>query len=284
MNNSLDSFYEKLQFDLSISAPILFDLVELHPCKYYNGKSFDWYHKAWQFLRILDKVSTPTWHSYFYFEALKEEIKDQSNILISGTADYTIIAFIIEISKKLKVSPKITVIDICSAPLKICEWYCKKEGFKIKTKKFDILNEEVTLKNTYDIIISDAFLTRFEDNEKKLVLNFWKNVLKKRGVIITTVRVDESSPYVKILESEKNKFVEEVVKKFDDLNFKYDIDIKNLALNYISNIKSFSYKSSDRLISDINEFDFEIKKFDDAIVKGEAKKTFYKRIVLGKGF
>lgn len=280
MDENNNHFYENLQKDLVVSAPILFELVEKHSCKHYNKSSYDWYHKAWQFLRILDKVSTPTWHTNFYLEILKEKIKDNSSILVSGTADYTILALIIEASKKLSVKPTITIIDICPAPLKICEWYSKKESFKVETIKFDILNDKQKCKGKFDIILTDAFLTRFDNENKKNILKFWKSVLAENGVITTTVRIDEAIPYVKISDLEKTTFVNEVLRKYNDLGLNYNIEIEKLASDYITNIKSFSYQSSDDLVSDLKEHNFEIIKFDDALVIGEAKKSYYKRIII----
>ena len=280
MSRSNTEFYNNLQEDLIISAPLLFDLVEKHSCTYYNGTSFDWYHKSWQFLRILDKVSTPTWHTEFYFDVLSKHLKKNSKILISGTADYTILAIIIEASKRLSIKPDITIIDICLAPLKICEWYSKKENYEVKISQFDILIDENVENVKYDLIITDAFLTRFDDANKKSILGFWKNSISKNGIIVTTIRIDEADPFVQISRKEKENFVKTAKSKYQDFNLNYNIDIDKLALEYISNIKSFSYKSEEQLITDLKEQKFIVNKFDDSFVEGEAKETYYKRVVL----
>lgn len=49
---------------------------------------------------------------------------------------------------------------------------------------FDGLNEK------YDIVINDAFITRFEYDKKRIVLEKIWNALKDEGVYITTMRND----------------------------------------------------------------------------------------------
>lgn len=46
-----------------------------------------WYHSVWQYLRVIDKVSSPEWHSIFYEKCFNKLFKEKENpkILISGT-------------------------------------------------------------------------------------------------------------------------------------------------------------------------------------------------------
>jgi len=37
---------------------------------YLSGSSCSWYHSAWQYLRLIDMVSTPSWHGNFYADQL----------------------------------------------------------------------------------------------------------------------------------------------------------------------------------------------------------------------
>ena len=69
---------------------------------------------------------------------------------------------------------------------------------KTPSSQFDILIDENKENIEYDLIITDAFLTRFDDANKKSILGFWKNSISKNGIIVTTIRIDEANPFVQI--------------------------------------------------------------------------------------
>ncbi len=73
---------------------------------YLSTNSCDWYHVSWQYLRILNMVSAPSWHGSFYTSQLSEFYgsEQETSVLISGAADYGIFRQIAqhESSKKIK--------------------------------------------------------------------------------------------------------------------------------------------------------------------------------------
>jgi len=105
---------------------------------YLDNNSCKWYHSAWQYLRVLDKVSSPTWHFNFYYEEFNRLITNETNILVSGTADYSILALIYFVAAKKNVSPKIWVCDICNTPLYICQDFAERNNFSISVLQGDI--------------------------------------------------------------------------------------------------------------------------------------------------
>jgi len=75
----------------------------------------------------------------------------------------------------------------------------------------DIRNLNLT--SVYDLIITDAFLTRFNNVEKDIVAKQWNRALKPNGHVITTVRVEKD------LHNEYVTPEEEYIRPFiDDLN------------------------------------------------------------------
>lgn len=282
MDKNFNSFLEKLQRDLIESAPIFFDLVKSNTCKYYDGTSFDWYHRSWQYLRIFNKVSTPTWHIKFYSEILFKYLSNNSKILISGTADYSLLAIVIEVSKRLKIEPDITVIDICPAPLKICQWYAEKKDISITTSVFDVLENYSQIEQSYDVVITDAFLTRFKSEDKLKILNYWNNCIVNKGIIVTTARIDETMSFVEITDTQRKDFIHSVNSIYLESGLKFNVDMDKLSSEYISKIKSFSFNSEDELIVTLKKHNFDIVQFEDALVSGEAKNSRYKRILLKK--
>lgn len=149
-----------------------------------------WYHGIWQYLRIFNMVSTPTWHASFYAGALAElaQAGNFSKILISGTADYSVLAHILWAFKKESSEVHPTVLDLCETPLLLCKWYAKLAGVPIRTVSEDLLSS-VDL-GKFDAIVTDAFLTRFSPGDRVRVVERWRDLLRIGGRVVTTIRVD----------------------------------------------------------------------------------------------
>lgn len=286
----------------------------------------DWYHAAWQYLRVLDCVSAPQWHEEFYETAFKDIIrknKGNINILVTGTADYSILHILVPILLKESRQSTIDIIDLCNTPLKICSWYvdnCYKTGLnaqqiinvdeKEKNKfphsknlnnkiNFNFTNCNVSFYNTekkYDIICSDAFLTRFDKKEVKSITDKWRSLLKQDGRVVTTVRIhDANSSDIKdnvITMSKKiNRFCTKVVLEYEKLekqekeclNVKSE-DLRFMAFRYIERMKSNNLGNEDEINKLFMNSNLEIINKESSIdtVKGEISETKYYRIVAKK--
>ncbi len=165
-----------------------------------------WYHQAWQYLRILDMVSTPDRHAGFYHACLEEVIaRDHvTDVLISGTADYGALQQIYSATPAEKMRRlKIHVLDLCSTPLRICDWYARtiKQPGQAMPRLLP-LEEDVLATNfpdeTVDVIMTDAFLTRFSSDEKTRVVMEWRRILKPGGVVVTTARISNVYSQIKL--------------------------------------------------------------------------------------
>ena len=260
--------------------------IALKNCKgsYLSGDdTCSWYHSVWQYLRLLDKVSSPTWHFDFYFKEFNSTINDNSKILISGTADYSLLALIHFVALKKKVKPSIWVNDICSTPLMICEYFAKIHNFDINIFQGNILLNDS--KEKFDIITSDAFLTRFSFSEKKTVLEKWRFLLNPNGKIITTLRIEKIIKQdEKIINVDKVEvFTKEIEKPIikSKLPFKI-IKLKKLAGNYIKKMVSTPFISINevRKIFFMNKLNIIFE--NQNLVKGELKPTKYYQIVAQK--
>jgi hypothetical protein len=83
--------YLDLQEPLVTTAPIA-TFLSTFACRgsYLSSEDCSWYHSVWQYLRVLNMVSTPTWHSAFYRDGIAYcATRKASRVLISGTADYS---------------------------------------------------------------------------------------------------------------------------------------------------------------------------------------------------
>lgn len=167
----------------------------------------EWYHSVWQYLRVLNCVSAPQWHKDFYIRAFDAALnnKKKARILISGTADYSLLHLIFCVLARSEIKADIDVLDMCATPLSSCRWYfynCKEvfgekigeslmQSINLQKVQKDLLYHNVDDYSKYDLICSDAFLTRFEKQDVDSVVRKWRDLLFDDGHIVTTVRLHE---------------------------------------------------------------------------------------------
>ena len=169
-----------------------------------------WYHGAWQYMRLMDLVSTPTWHDSFYRTSLEGTLRQNpsARVLISGTADYSLLAYIIDAAATTTTNPDIVVLDQCATPLFACRWYAKQRGISITTAQADVLEYCKDNVSSFDVVTSDAFLTRFPATVVAGVISGWAGVLKsEHSRIITTVRLHTATTIVREEEKAIRDFI-----------------------------------------------------------------------------
>lgn len=247
---------------------------------YLDEVDCSWYHGAWQYLRLFDMVSAPTWHEDFYTGKLRESASCNENvdILISGTADYTILAIVFEALSEQKKKPNITVLDACRTPLILCEWYGIQSGLEISTSKKNILAIDNPTPE-FDIIIADAFLTRFDESSKTNAIETWYGMLKPGGTVITTIRIEEEvEESIGSKSDEIKDFGERALKNAESMSEELYVSpevIRQLSIRYAENIISYPVSSVDDARNLFQPHGFSEIDPDTHRVKGEMKETLY---------
>ena len=212
-----------------------------------NGCS--WYHCAWAYLRLLDCVSAPQWHENNYRTAIRkclDSFHKPIQLLISGTADYSMLHLIIDELYSSNSQANIYILDKCPSPLHLCNDYIKKY---VSSEKKQFIQYHTTIKfieedilrtglNHFDIICTDAFLTRFNYFGAASVIKKWYEMLNQCGVILTTVRIHNSTPEANLLSVSKSilKFEKKVSDKYDKyITENNDFPIAKEKLLYLAN-------------------------------------------------
>lgn len=250
-------------------------LQELFDCKsgYMDQNDCTWYHENWMILRYLGVVSNPFWHEDFYEKAIRQYVNELEKVLILGTADFSMPYLC-----QMKGIKKIKICDICKTPLNICQNVAKANNFSWEVEQknvFDGLNEK------YDIVINDAFITRFEYDKKRIVLEKIWNALKDEGVYITTMRNDWNYGNAIVPNSaEKERFIEKTVRSAERKN----IDCKKAkvaASRYIEKMKSYPIRD-EKMLENLIDGLFDIMYIGQGQVEGECTRTTYFRLILQK--
>lgn len=268
------------------TAPLMELLSDAVCAGSYLSEDCSWYHGAWQYLRILDLVSTPTWHPSFYIPELRRfaDRHDNPRILISGTADYSTLAHVLWVFGEKDKNCQVTVLDLCQTPLILCKWYAQRVGDHIETVQQDILSYEP--ENKYHLIVTDAFLTRFPKLERSAVTKSWANLLQPGGCVITTCRIRTGANTSKQGITTKSREIEdfraraiEQGKRWNDFLPLSIEEIGEKARRYAERIVSYPFLSPVEVREEFETAGFEVMKLYENRVKGEMESTVYAEVI-----
>jgi SAM-dependent methyltransferase len=255
--------------------------------------SCEWYHGSWQYLRMLGLVSTPDWHAGFYARSFQEvtsgELRD---VLVSGTADYAMLHHLAKAIPRDQLQRVIiTILDACPTPLQVCRWYARhfenEFGLHLNLR----YNQRDALETGYqdeafDMITSDAFVTRLQDADQKRLVAEWHRILKPGGRIVTTIRLSRGTEVRRI--SATHDEIEDFVTKVRT-HIQYNKPwlrpmmktIIDLCRGYAGNIVSYPVPSEDYVGNLFQQF--EELSIECGLTLGEFEgSTEYARVVAVK--
>jgi 2-polyprenyl-3-methyl-5-hydroxy-6-metoxy-1,4-benzoquinol methylase len=151
--------------------------------------SCDWYHGTWQYLRLLNMVAVPPWYE-FYNEALSNVLRRRPNaeVFISAAADYGMLATLHEAMVATGASPHIVLYDICQTPIRASQWYAERHGFSIDCVCANLLTCDIP-PASFDLIVTDEFLTVIKSEDKPLIVKRWRELLRPGGTLVTTAMI-----------------------------------------------------------------------------------------------
>lgn len=178
---------------LAISAPLAWQYAQQMCHKDTTGASCLWNHGLWQLLRLMRLAGTAANRSGFYQRTLREFMGSNPapHILVSGTADYAMLAQIALAAQRTGAAPTVTVVDICETPLHLNRWYADRSNIKINTVCSDMLEFEA--ESPFDMICTDSFLGRFPHARWPEVAARWQALLRPGGRLLTASQLRPSS-------------------------------------------------------------------------------------------
>lgn len=175
---------------LALSAPIALQTAP-HLCRVdpRTGERCDWSHGLWQYLRLLGLVGSIEYHTDFYKQSLASvKITGRKpRVLISGAADYGLLARVIWAFRTRGIEPDITVIDLCETPLQVNRWYAARVDCQIATFACDILVHAPDA--PFDAICADSFFGRFPPARRGALIGKWRELLRPGGSVIAVNRI-----------------------------------------------------------------------------------------------
>jgi hypothetical protein len=196
---------------LTLSAPLAHRLAGRY-CRHvdHSGIGCRGYHGVWQYLRLLELVTTPRDHSSFYVPVLLDAIRSgRRRMLISGAVDYSMLAVVLAACAAAGVAADITIADVCETPIRLCHWYADHIGAAIATDVTDILEHKPRAR--YDLIITHSFLGAFAPDARARLVSAWYDWLAPGGEVVTVNRIRSGVPQmVTFTDAEIGKFRDSV--------------------------------------------------------------------------
>ena len=168
---------------LAESAPLARQLAKQH-CQ-----GCDWYHGAWQYLRLAGVTASFDACKPFLQRVLSDLAARSGfeRILISGSADYAMLATILGAWNGAAREPTVSMVDLCRTPLELNAWYATRRCFPLSVYHADI--REFRADETFDLVCTHSFLGLFDAVGRQRVVESWGRCLRPGGVVVTTQRV-----------------------------------------------------------------------------------------------
>ena len=152
-----------------------------------TGESCAWYHGFWPTLRALDLVTTPNTHRAFYTKTLGALAQEgYRRVLISGSADFTMLQQVYVAFDEADATPEITLVDRCPTPVALAEWYAAQTGRSVNGRVCDILDFR---SDPFDIVCTHSFMGFFTDERRARLAQKWAELLRPGGKVVTINRI-----------------------------------------------------------------------------------------------
>ena len=175
---------------LELSAPIAWEQAPLLCRRDASGADCcAWYHRPWQYLRLVGAITTAATNRSFLVDVVREFAADRgaARVLIPASADYAMLAYVAEAYRLAGSTLRATVVDLCRTPLMLNRWYADRFGIDCTTHCCNAL--EFTDAEPFDMIVTHNFLGRFEPEDRLCLLRSWYRLLRPGGRLVTTQRI-----------------------------------------------------------------------------------------------
>src|SRR5688572_12851833 len=121
---------------LADSAPIAWHAAErLCPRAADTADTCFWYHRVWQYLRLLDVISSTRTNSGFMLRTFAEYARRGTHprCIVTCTADYSMLAHLASAYAGERASLEPTVMDRCPTSLLLNQWYADRHRLALTT-------------------------------------------------------------------------------------------------------------------------------------------------------
>lgn len=153
----------------------------------------DAYHGFWQTMRLMRLGATLGGHPGHYLEAIAAWAAQPRHggaprrVLVSGCADYSMLAHVWHAGAAVAADMDITVLDICPTPLRLNTWLAERHGRSVRTVCEDIRTHRPGA--AYDLVITSSFLGFFHPSDRPELFQAYRAMLRDGGQLVFSNRL-----------------------------------------------------------------------------------------------
>ncbi len=184
---------------LAISAPFARELAGGSCTDPAANRACEPYHAFWQYMRLMGLGKTLSGQSARYLSTLEQLAREwarrpaanPARILISGCADYSVLAHVLHAYGSAKQPVEVTALDVCPTPLSLNQWYARRVGQSVTVVCSDILQHH--LADAYDLIVTSSFLGYFRPEVRPRMFQGYATMLRAGGRLIIANRIRDGA-------------------------------------------------------------------------------------------
>lgn len=223
------------------------------------------YHGAWQVLRLLGVLNSMRSDDDFLIAQLDAAIEGGARrILISGAADYALMARIAAVAGRNQTTVQLTVVDLCETPLELNRWYASRAGMSVELLRTDIL--KFRNPDSFDLVCTHSFLPFFSPAQRGDLLKVWWECLAPGGAVLTAQRTrpNDNSARHGFSQSQAEALGERAYRLAAEQFDQFGIDpalARNLANDYAVNRSTYLVRDSEQLRQLFLQQGFQLEQF-----------------------
>ncbi len=150
------------------------------------------YHAIWGFLRLFGRLPAVAADHDLLTSALGDAACEGGpRVLVSGSADHGLLAYVLAAFESAGRRPDVTVIDRCATPLELCTRYATDRGLEITTHATEALAFAAP---SFDLIVAHNFLNAFDADGRDALVRHWAGMLAPEGRIVSVTTVKLGAP------------------------------------------------------------------------------------------
>lgn len=180
---------------LALSAPFARELATVCCADASADRSCEPYHGFWQYMRLMGLGKTLSGQPAWYLAQLERFARDRARrpaanparILISGCADYSLLAHVLQALRSANPPVEITALDVCRTPLLLNQWYARRAGQSLNVVCADILQHRAA--GAYDLVVTSSFLGYFHPEVRPRLFAGYAGMLRGGGRLIIVNRL-----------------------------------------------------------------------------------------------
>ena len=176
---------------LALSGPFTLEISRLACATQANGHGCAYHHGFWPFLRMMGMGKTLSGFSSEFIASIRSAVDKrqpaQSQVLISGCADYSAYAHVWQASHDLPRPPAVTALDMCETPLALSRWYARQRASTLATVCMNVLDYRPG--PVFDLIITSSFFGYFPPSQRRELFRAYAGMLAPGGEFVFTTRL-----------------------------------------------------------------------------------------------